>query len=236
MKLDRRLSAVASLVRPGSVLADVGTDHAYLPVYLVETGVCPGAIASDLRTGPLKNAEATVAQHGLQVSICTRLSDGLDAFGPGDFDDVVLAGMGGLLIAEILSRAPWLKDGGKRIIAQPMRHPQDVRRWFYENGFEILREVCVTDGAHCYCAMAAEPAEKAVPLTPAMPYVGALTACEDADAARFLSRQRKQLETRRDALCKADPDSEEANELTLILADFDRLTKETIPHDGTEHS
>ncbi|MBR3552637.1 MAG: SAM-dependent methyltransferase [Clostridia bacterium] len=229
MKLDRRLSAVASLVRPGAVLADIGTDHAYLPAYLVQAGVCPRAIAADLRKGPLQNADSTIASCGLGDVITTRLSDGLDSFGPNDFDDVVLAGMGGLLITELLMRAPWLRNGAKRIIAQPMRHPWAVRQFFYENGFALVREICVADGSRCYCAMAAEYTGRQTPLTPALPWVGMLRPQQSEETARFLFRQRKQLQTRRDALLAADPDSAEGRELTTILADFDRLTKGDTP-------
>lgn len=236
MKPDRRLSAVASLVRPGSVLADVGTDHAYLPAFLVQTGVCPRAVAADLRPGPLQNAEKTIAALGLEEKISTRLSDGLDAFGPDDFDDVVLAGMGGLLITQLLARTPWLKDKSKRIIAQPMRHPWAVRSFFYENGFEIRKETCVSDGAHCYCVMAAEYTGACAAVSPAKPYVGTLGTASGEEARLFLRQQRRQLQTRYDALKAADADSGEANELAVILLDFDRLTKETSNDDSADHS
>lgn len=220
--LDPRLSLVASFVRQGSVLADIGTDHAYLPVYLVESGRCPRAVASDLRPGPLQNAKQTVAEHGLCDKIGTVLSDGLDALEAHCADDVVLAGMGGILIAELLSRAAWLRDPAVRVIAQPMSHAEDVRLWFYENGFLIDREACVFDKRHGYVAIAAHYTGETTALTPALPYGGLLFEEKDEAAARYLERQRQRLQKRRDALLQAGVDPAETARLTAILNDFER--------------
>ena len=223
MKLDARLAAVASLVKQGSTLIDVGTDHAYLPCFLVQTGVCPRAVAADLRTGPLENARATIAACGLESKIETRLSNGLDAFTPQKGCTVVLAGMGGLLIAELLARTPWVFDQSVQLVAQPMSHAEDVRAFFFENGFQIDREVCAEDGRHCYCALAAHYSGKNTPLTPALPYGGLLFQSDDEAAKRFLSAQRARLAKRRAALAAAGSDPEEVERLTAVLADFDRL-------------
>ncbi len=220
MKLDARLSAVASLVRQGSVVADIGTDHAYLPAYLVQQGICPRAIASDLRSGPLNNARTTIDACGLSDRIDTLLSDGLDALTPGCCDDVVLAGMGGLLIVELISRTPWLKDPAVRVIAQPMRHAADVRRFFFENGFALKEEVCAADSKHCYCAMAAEYTGSPVAYTPAQPYVGLLPTIGTPAAARLLQTQFLQLKKRRDALLLTGDPNGEAAVLTAVLNDF----------------
>ncbi len=222
IQLDPRLSLVASFVRQGSVLADIGTDHAYLPAYLVETGRCPRAVASDLRPGPLENAKETVMQAGLADSIDTVLSDGLDALPALCADDVVLAGMGGILIAELLSRAAWLKTPAVRIIAQPMSHAEDVRFWFYENGFTIDREACVFDKHRGYVALAAHYSGEKTVITPALPYGGLLFGQRDPAALRFLERQKARLQKRRDALLKAGSDPAEAQRLTAVLEDFER--------------
>ena len=220
--LDPRLSLVASFVRQGSVVADIGTDHAYLPVYLVQTGRCPRAVASDLRPGPLENAKQTVAQAGLADKIETVLSDGLDALPPFCADDVAFAGMGGILIAELLERAAWLKTPAVRIIAQPMSHAEDVRLWLYENGFTIDRESCVFDRHRGYVALAAHYTGAQTPLTPALPYGGLLFGQKDPAAARFLERQKARLQKRRDALARAGSDPVETRRLTAILEDFER--------------
>lgn len=155
IKLDTRLSAVASLVREGAIAADIGTDHAYLLTYLIEKGICPGGIAADLRVGPLQNAKQTVIDAGLTDKIELVLSDGLENIKEGSCDDIVLAGMGGNLIAEILSKAPWIKSRKINIVAQPMTHSEVLRQFFIDNGFEITKEKTATDGKHYYCAMSA---------------------------------------------------------------------------------
>ena len=100
IKLDDRLKSVASLVRNGKRVADIGTDHGYLVAYLVENNICPCGIAADLRKGPLENARQTVIQQGLSDKIELILSDGLENISPDSCDDIVIAGMGGNLIAK----------------------------------------------------------------------------------------------------------------------------------------
>ena len=152
---DPRLAVLYDLVREDSVVADVGTDHAYLPASLILGGKIHRAFAGDVRPGPLRNAEKTVKKYGLEGKITLVLSDGLDSFPPGCADDVVIAGMCGILIADILSRCAWIKDPEKLVIAQPMTYPQDVRRFFFENGFDILDETVCRDGGRLYVCMRA---------------------------------------------------------------------------------
>jgi tRNA (adenine22-N1)-methyltransferase len=155
IKLDDRLSTVASLVRNGKRVADIGTDHGYLVAYLVENGVCPSGIAADLRKGPLENARQTVIQQGLCDKIELILSDGLEKITGDACDDIVIAGMGGNLIAEILEKASWVKDEKFHIVAQPMTHAEVLRQWFIDNGFEIEEEKTATDGKRYYCIISA---------------------------------------------------------------------------------
>lgn len=156
IKLDKRLSCVAALVRPGSRLADIGTDHAYLPVVLVEAGTCPAAIASDIGQGPLEAARHTVTAAGLTSEIALRLGDGLATVQPGDVEDIAIAGMGGETIVAILQAAPWVKDPALRLVLQPMTRAEELRRWLLLNGFAILEERLVRDKRHLYPVMAVE--------------------------------------------------------------------------------
>lgn len=222
IQLDPRLSLVASFVRQGSALADVGTDHAYLPVFLVQTGRCPRAVASDLREGPLRNARQTVREHGLESKIATVLSNGLDALEPRCADDVVLAGMGGILIAELLARAAWLRDPAVQIIAQPMSHAEDVRRFFFQNGFALEREACAKESRHCYVAMAARYTGETTDPSPALPYGGLLFGQTDEAARCCLRQQLSRLQKRRDALANAGKDPQEVAYLTAVIEDFER--------------
>ena len=154
--LDKRLSAVAALVRQGSRLADIGTDHAYLPVHLVQAGVCPSAIASDIGAGPLDAARRTVTESGLTSEIALRLGDGLATVSSGEVEDIAIAGMGGETIVAILEAAPWVQNGGVRLILQPMTRAEDLRRWLLQNGFSVLEEHLIRDGRHLYPVLAAE--------------------------------------------------------------------------------
>lgn len=152
--LDKRLSAVAALVRPGSRLADIGTDHAYLPVHLVQTGVCPSAIASDIGAGPLEAARHTVTANGLTSEIALRLGDGLSTVTAEEVEDIAIAGMGGETIAAILEAAEWVKDSRLRLILQPMTKAEDLRRWLLQNGFSVLEEHLIQDKRHLYPVLA----------------------------------------------------------------------------------
>lgn len=151
--LSNRLMAVASLVKRGSVIADIGTDHGYIPVYLYKTGVIKGAVAADVNAGPLSSCEALVLQEGICDAVKIRLSDGLKNINPSEYDTVIIAGMGGELISNILSKNN-LKD--KHIILNPMTHPEIARKFLYENGFEIKNDFIVRDGKHYYCVFDAE--------------------------------------------------------------------------------
>lgn len=227
VKLDPRLSSVAALVRQGSRVADIGTDHAYLPVFLLQTGVSPSAVAADLRKMPLENAKKTVETYSLEGKITTVLSDGLDSIDPESCDDIVIAGMGGLLITGLISRTLWLKDSRFRLVLQPMSHAEDLRRFLFENGFEIVEECCSQDGRHSYCAMAAEYKGEAFAFSPALPYIGKLTENRDEITAIYLKKQLLRLEKRCTALKNAAADnSVEVERLSEIIEDFKRLTEE----------
>ncbi len=141
MKLDSRLMAIANLVRENKVFADIGTDHAYLPVYLVEKGIVNKAIASDLRKGPLDNAKEAVVSYGFTQQIELRLSDGLDNFKENEAHEIAVAGMGGLLISQFIERTKWLKNEEIHLILQPMTHVEELRKSLFDNGFIIDEEV-----------------------------------------------------------------------------------------------
>lgn len=147
-KLSKRLFAVASLVNDGARVADVGCDHGYVPVYLAEQGVSPSAVACDINEGPLNSCRLLVSQCGLEDKIKCVLSDGLQNVSPDDYDDIIIAGMGGELTASILSHCRQVTE--KHIVLNPMSHPELARKWLYENGFEIGRDFIIEDGGHWY--------------------------------------------------------------------------------------
>ncbi len=144
--LTPRLRSAADLVPPGVRLADVGTDHAYLPAALILEQKIPFAIAADLRQGPLSRARATARAYGLEGKLTFRLCDGLRGIRPGEVDAVVIAGMGGETIADILSAAPWVREEGLPLVLQPMSSMPDLRGWLNGNGYRIETEVLSREG------------------------------------------------------------------------------------------
>lgn len=147
-KLSKRLLSVSELVHDGARLCDVGCDHGYVPVYLVENGVCPSAVACDINSAPLESCASLVRQSHLTDKINCVLSNGLDNISCDDVDDIIIAGMGGELIADILSRCSWLEN--KHIILNPMTHPELARKWLFDNGYEIQNDIIIPDGKHHY--------------------------------------------------------------------------------------
>lgn len=150
LELTPRLKAVASFVPKGARLADIGTDHAYLPVSLLLEGRIPSAIAADLRKGPLDRAQATAWEYGCTEKMSFRLCDGLKGIAPDEADAVVIAGMGGETIVSILSAASCIKGKHLSIILQPMSTQPELRRWLWQNGYEIKEEKIAREGKTLY--------------------------------------------------------------------------------------
>lgn len=221
MKLTERLSAAASLVDGGGSLADVGTDHAYLPAYLCLNGKIRFAIASDIGEGPLLNAEKTVKEYGLSDKIQLRLSDGLQNIKENEADEIVIAGMGGILISEILTAARWVRRKGMHLVLQPMTHPEDVRRYLYENGFVIEKELCVREGRRVYiCISAYWENKKENPPTGRL-YFGRLIN-EKGDAEIYVQKQYDRIKKRADALRASASNPEEEEMLRQVLEFYER--------------
>lgn len=155
LRLDPRLERVAAMVRPGGRLADVGTDHGYLICRLAADGVITGGLALDVNEKPLARAAKTIAAAGLAGRIECRLSDGLSAVGEREADEIVIAGMGGDVIAGILSRCRWQTLNEKHFVLQPMTRAPFLRKWLWENGFSIEDERAAKAGGHLYTVMSA---------------------------------------------------------------------------------
>lgn len=153
MVFSKRMEALADLCQGARRVIDVGCDHAQLCALLVTEYGVEHAFASDIRPGPLENARRTIAELGLESRITPVLSDGLDAFGPGDGDTVIIAGMGGEEMTLILSRAPWAGDNGGQVILQPMTNIPKLRQWLTEQGYNVKKERVIKDGRKVYTAM-----------------------------------------------------------------------------------
>jgi len=159
MKLTPRLQAIANLVPKGSMVGDVGSDHAYIPVYLVEKDICHNVIASDINRGPVENAKKSVAEYGYEAEIDTRLGGGLLPYEAGEINSVIIAGMGGLLIRDILLERQELWSTIKTFIFQPMVAQMELRDWLGRNGFKIVNEVLAQEGEKFYEIIVAEQGE-----------------------------------------------------------------------------
>lgn len=219
-RLSPRLALAAGLIPKGRAVADIGTDHAYLPAWLVLEGAALRAIAADVSAGPLRNAAQTVESHGLGERIELRLSDGLDAFAPGQADCFVFAGMGGTLIARMLDRAPWINAPGTVIVAQPMRKSEDLRGWLTAHGWRIEREAACFDAGRPYHALLAVYAAHA-PQAAGYAYYGELPGCEHPAAKMLLERSRRWLAKRIAGLEQSGQMNEELARLRIILADLE---------------
>ena len=152
LELTPRLQLLADWVPRGTRLADVGTDHAYLPVWLILHGRVSCAIASDLRKGPLERARLTGRTYGAE-KIEYRLCNGLADIRGEEVDTIAIAGMGGETIAAILSAAPWTRDGNHTLLLQPMTRSAQLRQYLMENGYVITREALVRDRGTIYPVM-----------------------------------------------------------------------------------
>ncbi|MCQ2537500.1 MAG: class I SAM-dependent methyltransferase [Lachnospiraceae bacterium] len=157
--LSKRLNMVAALVTTGNTVADVGCDHAHTSIYLAEKGISPGCIAMDVRKGPLEMAETNVRKSDVADRIQIRLSDGLTALRPGEVDTVLISGMGGLLILEILEKYPEKTASVKELVLSPQSDMDKVREWLSDHGFVVTDEEMCFDAGKYYLAIKAENAK-----------------------------------------------------------------------------
>lgn len=155
-RLDSRLCAAAEFARKGRIAADIGTDHAMLPITLVKKGIAPRAVASDINTGPLERAKMNIVAAGLYDRITTVLTDGLSGLEDCGAEDIFILGMGGELISRIVNASCLPYRDGVRLIMQPMTHAYDLRRDLLAGGFRITDESLCTDSGRIYQTVCAE--------------------------------------------------------------------------------
>ena len=152
LSLSDRLLACCALVHPGDRVTDVGCDHGYLSIHLLQSGIASHVYASDVREGPLSSAKRNAEAYGVTEKIDFFLSDGVQSL-PRDFDTLVCAGMGADTMVSILSAAPWLQGGSYRLVLQCQSKTPFLRRYLSENGWEIHRETVLRDGRFLYTVM-----------------------------------------------------------------------------------
>ena len=204
--LSPRLLCCASMIQGGCVL-DIGTDHAYLPAYLLKGGKVNRVIATDVRSGPLESAKSTLKKYGLLADATLALSDGFDSVDTRGVTDVVIAGMGGETICNILAAksAGFLK-GGVNLVLQPMTKAEVLRQWLAENGFALRKETAVKD-THIYTVMQAAYTGEAQSLSPADIWCGKLHRGERMTTI-YIAETVKRLATKADGLTAAGQDDD----------------------------
>ena len=153
MELSKRLQAVADLVSSGLVVADVGTDHGYIPIYLIETQKCKKAFAMDVNEGPLLRAKEHIAEHGLADEIEVRQSDGVKALSVGECESVVVAGMGGALTIKIMEEGKDIFHSLKEFVLQPQSELEKVRQYLCENEYCVMNEDMILEDGKFYPMM-----------------------------------------------------------------------------------
>ncbi len=153
--LSQRMQMVTDMVSKGNVLADIGCDHGFVSIYLLENGICPKVIAMDVNEGPLLRAREHIEERGLSSYIDVRLSDGMEKLLYGEADSILIAGMGGRLVIRILTDCMKKAKALKEIILQPQSELHLVRKFLNESGFHILEENMVRDNGKYYPAMRA---------------------------------------------------------------------------------
>ena len=154
--LSPRLLSIAKFVSKGSKVADIGTDHGLIPVYLAKCDISHNIIATDISPGSLKKAEDIVKKEMLGKYIETRLSNGIESIDPGEVDTIIVAGMGGILIRDILEVGFSLLGSISTLILQPMSNSEPLRRWLFEKGFHFKHESLVKEGNFIYEIMVLE--------------------------------------------------------------------------------
>lgn len=226
--LSKRLKAIAGFVEPGERMADIGTDHAFIPIQLVQDGVIDFAIASDVRQGPLAIAKENIHAAGVADHIVLRLADGLAGIRSVDrISTVVIAGMGGQLMVDILEAGQRQLDGTETLILEANRDDRDVRAWLAAHDYGIVNEALVADEGHVYPIMVAGKTQPDVPYTEADLLLGPILRREASPLfMRQLNRRIKKAEEVLASLAKSQvvlptKVAEQQHLLALLKEEYD---------------
>lgn len=221
ISLGPRLLCAASFIRCRTKIVDIGTDHAYLPAYLIENGIADSVLACDIGVMPLKNAENTVKAHSLGDKISLRISDGLREVSFDEADEITICGMGGTLMTEILEAAPWVKKAGMHLILQPMTHSEDVRSYLAQNGFSIEDEKFVVDAGKTYCCISAAYEGNSGEAESGFLYFGFLPPKDDINA-QYVAKQLHRIDVKLNALKGREESADEYNRLLSVRKYYER--------------
>ena len=223
MQIAGRLSKCAELVRQGAVFADIGTDHAYLPIYLLKKGRIKFAHLSDINEGPLSKAAENAEREGVTDMTALHLTSGAAALSDLGITDYCICGMGGELIAEIIGAAPALFDNSVNLILQPMTKPEVLRAFLYENGFAVKTERYVFDEGKYYVIILASFTGERAEYTDADAYFGKAEYFAEIseDMKGYLKGRKKALEKR---ACGLEAGGSDSSHERYLLSELDRLS------------
>lgn len=222
MSVDNRLKKIAGMVSVGSTVADIGTDHAYLPVFLVKEGIVSKAFACDVVDGPLENARINILKSGVS-GITVRKGDGLNVVKPFEADTFIIAGMGGDLIARILTDSPWIKNEKYELILQPMTAVEDLREYLCRNGFEITLEQAVKSQGRIYTVMKVRFCGKVTDCSPLFYFFGKLIDTIGEDELVYINRKRRIIKELAEDINGIESQQVKYNRLVEAIAEIDKI-------------
>lgn len=191
--LNKRLTLAAEMLGQVKSVADIGTDHAFLPIYLIKEGLAERVIACDIAEGPLSVANANITKYGLADKIELRLANGLLGLVPNEVDAVTILGMGGETIADILTDSPWVKNPDITLILQPMSCDDRLREYLLSEGFEIKSELGVESQGRFYTVMKVAFSGNIPKVGKEYKYIGKLLENPNAAAITFVNNRLKSM-------------------------------------------
>ena len=222
MAVNNRLSKIAGMIRKGDRVADIGTDHAYLPVFLIREGISKFVYACDVADGPLLNAKANIERLGA-TNIELRKGDGLYAVKPGEADTFIIAGMGGDLIIKILSDCDWIKNERYELLLQPMTSVEDLHAFLYNNGFEIAEERAVISAGRVYSIIKAVYCGKLKEISAEEFYLGKLPENIGSAEQVYIKRKRRILEKLAEDIKNIESEQARYKKISTVIHRIDEL-------------
>ena len=222
MALSPRLHAIAALVPVGSAVADVGCDHGYLPVWLLQQGISPFVIATDVAAGPLEVARRSARNAEIYTEISFRLADGLSAVSPFEVEVIVIAGMGGETISSIIAAASWLSEGAHRLILQPQSKVPELMEFLAASGYRVLDQHLVEDGGRLYTIIEAAPGYMDLPRGETCYIIPRLLERGDPLLERYLTEIIEKLHRVLRGLARSADGAERRTELTEDIQRLER--------------
>lgn len=207
MEISKRLKTIAGMVSRNSVACDVGTDHGYLAIYLIENKISQKVIAMDVAKGPLSKAEANIKAHRYEDVIETRLSNGLDKLNEGEADTVIMAGMGGILINSLLERGKELLENVNELILSPHTDIELVRKYLLGNGYRIIEEKMLIDEGKYYVIMKAARGNEKYPKLLHYRYGKLLLEAKDETLEKYMKQELDKLYKLQENLKKSDSEN-----------------------------